>query len=127
MSGADDLRAFAQDLGRVAGKAVPDTDKVLKKGAQNIKEDLVSGARASRHFKCMAGSISYDPVGGVGSLGYEVGPDKGRRGGALGNIAFFGTSRGGGTLDLEEPLERERPNLERELDGLMNRWGDELE
>lgn len=127
MSGADDLRAFAQDLGRVAGKAVPDTDKVLKKGAQNIKEDLVSGARASRHFKGMAGSISYDPVGGVGSLGYEIGPDKARRGGALGNIAYFGTSRGGGTLDLEGPLERERPNLERELDGLMNRWGDELE
>jgi len=127
MSGADELRAFAADLGRVAGQAVPDTDKVLKKGAQNIKDDLVSDARSSRHFKGMAGSISYDRIGGVGSLGYEVGPDKGRRGGGLGNIAYFGTSRGGGTLDLEGPLANETPNLERELGRLVDGWGDQLE
>lgn len=126
MSGADDLRAFSADLGRVAGKVVKDVDPVLKKGAQNIKDDLRAGASGS-DFKGIIPSLSYDPVGGVGSLGYEIGPDKARRGGALGNIAYFGTSRGGGTLDLEGPLERERPNLERELDGLMNRWGDELE
>lgn len=127
MSGADELRKFAQDLGKVAGKAVPDTDMVLKKGAQNIKDDLVSDARGSKHFKGMAGSISYDPIGGMGSLGYEIGPDKGRRGGGLGNIAYFGTSRGGGTLDLEGPLGRESPALERELGKLVDRWGDALE
>lgn len=127
MSGADDLRKFAQDLGKVAGRAVPDSDAVLKKGANNIKEDLVSDAKASKHFKGMAGSISYDPIGGFGSLGYEIGPSKDRRGGALGNIAYFGTSRGGGTLDLEGPLGRESPALERELGKLVDGWGDALE
>ena len=106
---------------------MPDTDAVLKKGAQNIKDDLVAEARGSTHFKGMAGSISYDSMYGIGHAKYEVGPDKGRRGGALGNIAYFGTSRGGGTLDLEGPLERERPNLERELDKLVDKWGGQLE
>lgn len=126
MSGADELRAFAADLGKVAGKAVPDTEAVLKKGSNNIKEDLVAGAKASKHFKGMAGSISYDRMAGIGSLRFEIGPDKDRRGGALGNIAYFGTSRGGGTLDLEGPLERETPNIERELGKLVDGWAGEL-
>lgn len=127
MSGADGLRAFAADLGKIASKALPDTDAVLKKGAQNIKDDLVADARGSKHFKGMAGSISYDSMYGIGHAKYEIGPDKGRRGGALGNIYYFGTSRGGGTGDLEGPLAREAPNLERELNKLVDRWGGQLE
>ena len=127
MSGADELRAFARDLGKVAGKAVADVEPVMKKGAQNIKDDLVADARGSTHFKGMAGSISYDPIGGIGSISYEIGPDKRRRGGGLGNVAYFGTSRGGGTLDLEGPLDRETPPLYRQLDRLLDKWGDQLE
>lgn len=126
MSGAGELRAFAADLGKIASKAFPDTDAVLKKGAQNIKDDLVADARGSKHFKGMAGSISYDSMYGIGHAKYEIGPDKSRRGGALGNIYYFGTSRGGGTGDLEGPLAREAPNIERELNKLVDRWGDAL-
>lgn len=127
MSGADELRAFAADLGKIASKALPDTDAVLKKGAQNIKDDLVADARGSKHFKGMAGSISYDSMYGMGHAKYEIGPDKSRRGGALGNIYYFGTSRGGGTGDLEGPLARETPNIERELNKLVDKWGGQLE
>lgn len=127
MSGADELRAFAADLGKIASKALPDTDAVLKKGAQNIKDDLVADARGSKHFKGMAGSISYDSMYGIGHAKYEIGPDKSRRGGALGNIYYFGTSRGGGTGDLEGPLAREAPNIERELNKLVDKWGGQLE
>lgn len=127
MSGADELRAFARDLDKIPSKALPDTDAVLKKGAQNIKDDLVADARSSKHFKGMAGSISYDSMYGIGHAKYEIGPDKSRRGGALGNIYYFGTSRGGCTGDLEGPLARETPNLERELNKLVDRWGGQLE
>jgi len=128
MSGGDDLMKFAADLGKVASRAVTDVDPVLKKGAQNIKNDLVSEARGSRTLGAnLAGSISYDPIGGLGSLGYEIGPDKSRPGGPLGNIYYFGTSRGGGTGDLEGPLVREAPALERELGKLVDGWGDALE
>lgn len=127
MSGADELRKFAQDLGRIAHQALPDTDAVMKKGAQNIKNDLIDEANSSPLIGSrMARSISYDSMYGIGHAKYEIGPDKSRRGGALGNIYYFGTSRGGGTGDLEGPLAREAPNIERELNKLVDKWGDAL-
>lgn len=125
-SGASELRRFAQDLEKIASKALPDVDAVLKRGAQNIKDDLISGAKGSS-FKGIVPSLSYDSMYSVGTARYEIGPDKDRSGGALGNIYYFGTSRGGGTGDLEGPLVRETPNLERELNRVVNRWGGSLE
>lgn len=116
-----ELRTYANDLGKITGDASREVDKVLKKGAQNIKEDLVKDAKASKHFKGLAPAISYDSLYGFQNPRYEIGPDKARKEGPLGNIAYFGTSRGGGTLDLEGPLERESKNLETELDRAVGR------
>src|SRR5690606_34547615 len=81
-----EVRAFAAELGRVAGKALPGLDAVLKKGAQQIKDDLVADAKGSRHFRQIAPTISYDRDAGIGRVGYEIGPDKDRGGAArLGN------------------------------------------
>ena len=127
MSADAELYAFANDLGKIAVEAVPETNKILEKGALNIKNGLVSNLRGSRSFKCMAGSISYDPkFQGLTSLGFVIGPDKARRGGALGNIAFFGTSRGGGTVDLEGPLRDEAPVIEGLLEDLVGKWADSV-
>lgn len=132
MSGADDLRAFAADLGKIPPKALPDTDAVLKKGAQNIKDDLIAGVKTSRHFSgkkkpSLEAGISYDSMYGIGHAKYEIGPEVGRAGGSLGHIYYEGTSRGGGHGDLEGPLARETPNLERELKKVLDKWGDALE
>lgn len=127
MSADAELRAFANDLGKIAVDAVPEANKILEKGALNIKNGLVENLRASSSFKGMAGSISYDPkFSGLTSLGYVIGPDKARRGGALGNIAFFGTSRGGGTVDLEGPLREEAPVIEGLLEDLVGEWADSV-
>ncbi|MGP9490054.1 hypothetical protein ACT3R5_15990 [Glutamicibacter sp. AOP5-A2-7] len=126
MSGADELRKFSQDLGKIASKALPETEKVLEKGALNIKNDLIQGIPSGSSWRALRGAISYDPKPAVGSVAFEVGPDKGRRGGALGNLYYFGGSRGGGYGDLEGPLAREAPNVERELNKLADRWGDSL-
>lgn len=127
-----ELIRFANDLGKIAGKVVPEVDAVLKKGANNIKEELIADVKRSRHFSgkrkpSLEAGISYDPIGGVGSLGYEIGPEIGRAGGSLGHIYYLGTSRGGGTGDIEGPLNNEKPNIERELGKLVDRWGDALE
>lgn len=101
---------LAADLGRLPGKALPEVDKVTKKGADNIKRALAAQASGSEHFHGMAGSFSYDSMYGLGSVGYEIGPDKSRRGGALGNLFFFGGANGGGgTGDLDGPLYDEEP------------------
>lgn len=123
MSADNDARRIANNLGKIAAGAVKDVDAVMKKGAQNLKEDMVSDARSSTHFKGMAGSISYDQTNGLRTISYEVGPDKDRRGGALGNIYYFGTSRGGGSGDLDGPVDRERPRLEKALLDLADDFG----
>ena len=121
-----EVQRLAANLGKVAGAAVKDVDAVFKKGAQNVKDEMQADARGSVHFKGMAGSISYDSAYSVGAVRYEVGPDKSRRGGALGNIYYFGTSRGGGSGDLEKPIRSEAPRLESALLDLGDEFGSRL-
>lgn len=124
--GSAELRALAANLGRIAGDAVKDVDEVLKKGAQNVKNEMIADVSASRHFKGMAGSISYDSQYSIGTPRYVVGPDKGRRGGSLGNVYYFGTSRGGGSGDIEKPLRSEEPRLQSALEALRDRWAGQI-
>lgn len=118
-----EVTGFVDSVGRITASATREVDAVVKKGAQNVKTEMVADASASPHFKGMAGSISYDQLG-PGS--YEVGPDKGRRGGALGNIYYFGTSRGGGSGDIDKPVQSETPRFERALTDLVNDFGGRL-
>ena len=120
--GAAELRALATNLGRVAGSAVKDVDEVLKKGVQNIKTEMQADVSGSAHFKGMAGSISYESFYLPGRARWVVGPDKSRRGGSLGNIYYFGTSRGGGSGDIDKPLRSEEPRTMSALDALAARW-----
>jgi len=117
------LQRLAADLGRAPGRLQPQVEATLKRGAQNIKDAYVAQARGSRHFKGMAGSFAYDRFGFARTIGYRVGPDKNREGGALGNVFFFGTSRGGGSGDLTGPLEAEvvpvTQALERAMRGIL--------
>lgn len=124
--GAAELRQLATNMGRVAGDAVKDVDEVLKKGVHNIKTEMQADASGSKHFKGMAGSITYESHYLPGRARWVVGPDKSRRGGALGNIYYFGTSRGGGTGDIEKPLRSEEPRTLAALAALATRWAGQL-
>lgn len=124
--GTQELRQLATNIGRIAGHAVKDVDEVLKKGAQNIKTEMQADVSASEHFKGMAGSISYDSHYLPGRARYVIGPDKSRRGGALGNIYYFGTSRGGGSGDIDKPLRSEEPRTMDALGKLAEKWAGQL-
>lgn len=121
-----EVTAVARGLGRISARALPDVDAVLKRGAQNIKEGMAADASESASFKSLAGSISYDSRYGIGRAQYEIGPDKAKRGGALGNIYYFGTSRGGGSGDLDKQLNLEAPNTLRHLEELTQQWAGDL-
>lgn len=119
MSEVEGLRELSADLGRIASRALPDVDVVAKHAAQNIKDEMVEEAQGSRAFRSIARSISYDRSYGIGQVSYEVGPDK-SRGGALGNIAYFGGANGGGgTLDIDGPLKAEEPRFLKALDEML--------
>ena len=117
-----ELRAFAAELGEVSQQAARKLRPVVSKGALNIKNEMQSDMQASRHFKQIARTISYDLEDeGMTAV---IGPNKHFRAARLANIAYFGVPRGGGgTVDIDRPLENEKPRFEKAvrdvLDGLL--------
>lgn len=110
-----EFRALAADLGKASRKAFTEAEKVTKRAAQNIKTTMADDAKSSGAYKHFAGSISYDRAMSVGMIAYEIGPDKGRTQGALGNILYFGTSKNGPVLNVEVGLAKEAPEFERRI------------
>ncbi|MEW2415290.1 hypothetical protein AB0953_16465 [Streptomyces sp. NPDC046866] len=84
---------------------------VVTRGALNIKNGWRDNARASagRHARHYPNSISYDVTPIPGGATAEIGPDKGRLQGPLGNLLEYGSSKnpphndGGRALLAEEP------------------------
>lgn len=119
-----EFRALIVDLGKVPGKAVAPVDAVVRRAANNLKDEYNDQFAASKHFRGAAGSVTYDSTTSIGRISYEVGPDRDRRGGQLGSIFFLGGSRGGGgTGDLDGPVDAEAPrlteNIEKAMRGLL--------
>lgn len=113
---ASQVDRLAVEIGKAAPKVAAGLYAVGTKAAVNIKDGMRAQVREHPHFRGMADSISYDvrPTG-LRSVAWEIGPDKDQRGGALGNIFFFGTSRQGPIEDIGQSMRAEIPKLERAL------------
>jgi hypothetical protein len=132
--GTQELRQLATNLGKIAGSAVKDVDEVLKKGVHNIKTEMIADLGSShsawskaapRGFRVISRSITYESHYLPGRARWVVGPDK-AKGGALANIYYFGTSRGGGSGDIDKPLRTEEPRTMAALAALAARWAGQL-
>lgn len=95
MIDAGQINELAEKLATVAARKHVLVAAAVKHGAQNIKESVQSdlqssGNRAIRHI-----GVTYEMKEKGPVIEADIGP---RKGGAsdLANIAFFGTSRGGG-------------------------------
>jgi len=119
---SSELRAFATDLGNAPMKVAVEARAVIEKGALNIKRQLTSEMGASSSFKGVASSMSYDMVLSADGIEAQIGPDKDKGGGALANIAYFGGSRGGGTVpDPQGALDAEVPSVEKFIGDLLEK------
>lgn len=113
---ASELENFAMDLGRAGNKALKDVEKVVFKGAMNLKRDMAQELQSSRHFRSIAKSVDFDIESRPNGVEAEIGPKSGPgEPGNLANIAYFGTSRGGGTVDFMKPFEEEKPRFEQAI------------
>lgn len=88
---------------------VPKTAAVVAKGALNIKTEAARFASGIRHAPAYPRSITFDL--GTNGLSAEIGPDKGRRQGALGNILEYGTSKNPPLAHLGPAFDREVPRF----------------
>lgn len=116
----DDLRQFAADCGRVNARMKTGIDRVMKRAAVNIKNTMRDDFSRSKHFHQIGKTINFDIESDDSSVEVEIGPDKRYRSGRLANIAYFGSSRGGGgTVDVENGLRKEAPVLSEYLRRVM--------
>lgn len=116
-----ELNELVLDLGAAPAITRTRLRSVMRRGAKNINRQLAREMGRSRHFKGAAGAFAhYDEYDDGDTLTYEMGPAKGKwSGGNLGNIAYFGTSRGGGTVpDPEGALRAEAPAVIGWIEGI---------
>lgn len=140
-----ELRAFAADMREIPARLERHIYDVVKRGAQNIKDEMRSEMGKSKHFGMVAPSIDYDitvrSAFGVGSYEAEIGPNKDVRvpsrktkqrksanehefkgtTASLAQFAYFGTATRPGTVqDPQVALDNEAPKFEAALGALLD-------
>lgn len=100
---------LAAQVPRAEAAMVAPLAGVVTTAAAGIQKDLRAKAKGHSRFPYLPAAITYD----VRGLSAEIGPDKNRRGGAIGNIVYFGTVHNGPVLEHPAAaLERARPGFE---------------
>lgn len=94
------------------GMIPPEAKKIVAKGALNIKNDARSRIKGLAHAPAYPYSITYDPLDLPRGPAADVGPDKSRRQGALGNILEYGSSNNPAHPHMAPAVEAEAPRLE---------------
>lgn len=103
---ADDFDAVGKNLDEFVRSAVQFT-------ATNIKKDAAKAVGGRKHFAQAAAAIDYELIGfqgfGATVLDAEIGYNKGKSAGALGNLVEFGAPNSGNQLspggELQAALE----------------------
>lgn len=108
---------LASDLAGAPARCIAAVTPVIKRGAYNIKKDafwrvqsaISSGAGYAREYPY---SISYDVHTAPTRVVAEIGPDKDRTQGALGNLIEYGSANNAPIPHLEPAFRAEVPRAE---------------
>ncbi|CAM5681377.1 MULTISPECIES: hypothetical protein [Streptomyces] len=106
-----ELQRTAVALRSAPARAEQQMTSIVTRGALSIKKTwaATAAATAGRHARHYPRSISYDVLPIPGGASAEIGPDKARKQGALGNLLEFGSvhnrphNDGGRALAAEAP------------------------
>jgi hypothetical protein len=120
-----ELYQLAQAMAANVGQAETEMTGIVIRGALNVKNQWKANAQATAgsHARLYPSTISYTPTPIPGGASAEIGPDKGRIQGALGNILEYGTSRQAGHNDGGRALIAEHPRFEAQVVALTERLG----
>lgn len=114
-----EVNELAADLLFASVKALPAVAAVIEKGSLKIKNEARANIRAvdiKGRLPHYPNSISYDvDVDPVGSVSGEIGPDKDKPQGPLGNVLEYGTSISAPVPHLQPALENEVPIVQAQL------------
>jgi hypothetical protein len=108
--------SLARDMLKAAAEAIVGTRGIVQKGSLNIKNEARKNVAQSApiHNAHAANAITYDTqidAKGLVTRG-EIGYDKGRPGGALGNLLEYGSRNNAPHRDLGRAFDSELPRFE---------------
>lgn len=111
------LRELEVEMTRAAERMLPEVTAVVSKGALNVKKDWSARWKTEfSHKAAHAGrlpyDINYDVAPRPGGVSAEIGVDKSKKQGALGNIAEFGSPTSAPHPGGVPALEAEAPRFE---------------
>lgn len=130
-----ELEVLAVDLGEVAAKSGKPFRQAVEVSARKVKDTARGKVSGRKHFKQAAAALDYEMQGfqGFGStvVQAEVGYDKDRPTGKLGNLVEFGAPRSGNDLqpggELQDALHENQDDfqkgIEMALDAVMKEAG----
>lgn len=120
MSDISGLNELIHDLTEAPRKVQRGVDKVVIKGAVNIKNDWRQRAEGSRHAPLYPASITFDAEWKRGAYEAEIGPDKDLPQGALGNLLTYGSANNPPSGDDVAVLDAEAPKFEKAMENLAD-------
>lgn len=115
---ATEARALRQVLVTAANAAPGDARGVVAKGALNIKQDGARRASGLAHAPAYPRSITYDTHTTPTGAWAEIGPDKSRRQGALGNVIEYGSVNNPPHPHMGPAADAERPRFEQAMEAI---------
>jgi hypothetical protein len=110
-----DVTDLVQLLAKAPVVAVVEARAIVKRGANNIKTDAQRRVGKLKHAPAYPRAISYDTHESATKAWAEVGPDKNKRQGALGNLLEFGSPTSPPHPHMAPAAEAELPKFERFL------------
>lgn len=114
-----ELKALTKDLDRASAIAAKDAAAVVKKAAVNIKSDARRRVSGLSHLPAYPRSVTFDDVQVTRTYARtQVGPDKDKAQGALGNILEYGSRNNPPVPHLGPAAEAEEPRFARAMDEL---------
>lgn len=114
----DEVAAVADILAHAPDVAAEEIRAVVARGALQIKLDAQRRISGLRHAPAYPRSISYDTHVTRGAVWAEIGPDKTRRQGPLGNLLEYGSVKNPPHPHMRPAAEAEAPRFEKALEAL---------
>lgn len=92
---ATEFHRLAADLGKVPSGSGPNLRKAIEVTARHVRDDWRRNGTGMAHAPAFPFSVTYDIEGDRDRIEAEIGPDKDRAQGALGNLIEFGSINNG--------------------------------
>ena len=117
---AHEITGLVDAIAKASAPAVSEVTAVVAKGALNIKTDAARRVSGLKHATAYPRSITYDMGFAFATGPYaEIGPDKNKRQGALGNLLEYGSIHNAPHPHLRPAADAEEPKFEAALEALM--------